>query len=141
LAASIAFRCGPTTRLPRSSGLDATGCTFFSHGGKQAVSMPINRARRPLVGARPTLQRMDRILGALDQALRTLFAQPRGTRPCPVVPAEPTHLGEQEKQHAAALMRVNHVGEICAQALYTAQAMATRNEALRQQFKEAAREE
>jgi ubiquinone biosynthesis monooxygenase Coq7 len=84
---------------------------------------------------------MDRILGAFDQALRTLFAQPRGTRPCPVVPAEPTHLGEQEKQHAAALMRVNHVGEICAQALYTAQAMATRNDALREQFRHAAREE
>jgi len=84
---------------------------------------------------------MDRILGAFDQALRTLFAQPRGTRACPVVPAEPTHLGAQEKRHAAALMRVNHVGEICAQALYTAQAMSTRNEVLRAQFKDAAREE
>lgn len=84
---------------------------------------------------------MDRILGALDQALRTLFAQPRGTRACPVVPAEATHLGAQEKRHAAALMRVNHVGEICAQALYTAQAMATRNDALRIQLEQAAREE
>ena len=84
---------------------------------------------------------MDRILGAFDQALRTLFAQPRGTRACPVVPAEPTHLGAQEKRHAAALMRVNHVGEICAQALYTAQAMTTRNQALRAQFQDAAREE
>src|SRR5262245_60434852 len=76
------------------------------------------------------LHRMDRILGAFDQALRTLFAKPRGTRPCPIVPAEATHMGEQERKHAAALMRVNHVGEICAQALYTAQAMTTRNEAL-----------
>jgi ubiquinone biosynthesis monooxygenase Coq7 len=84
---------------------------------------------------------MDRILGALDQALRTLFATPRGTRPCPVVPAEATHLGAQEKRHAAALMRVNHVGEVCAQALYTAQAMATRNESLRAQLAHAAREE
>ncbi|HZY15969.1 MAG TPA: 2-polyprenyl-3-methyl-6-methoxy-1,4-benzoquinone monooxygenase [Ramlibacter sp.] len=84
---------------------------------------------------------MDRFLGALDQALRTLFANPRGTRACPVVPAEPTHLGVQERSHAAALMRVNHVGEICAQALYTAQAMATRNEALRGQLEQAAREE
>lgn len=84
---------------------------------------------------------MDRILGALDQALRTLFASPRSTRACPVVPAEATHLGAQERRHAAALMRVNHVGEICAQALYTAQAMATRNDALRAQLEQAAREE
>jgi 3-demethoxyubiquinol 3-hydroxylase len=84
---------------------------------------------------------MDRFLGAFDQALRTLFAKPRGTRPCPVVPSESTHLGAQERSHAAALMRVNHVGEICAQALYTAQAMATRNELLRGQLERAAREE
>lgn len=84
---------------------------------------------------------MDRFLGACDQALRTLFAPPRGTRPCPVVPAEATHLGAQERSHAAALMRVNHVGEICAQALYTAQAMATQNDALRQSMEKAAREE
>lgn len=84
---------------------------------------------------------MDRFIGAVDQALRTLFATPRGTRACPVVPAEATHLGEQERKHAAALMRVNHVGEVCAQALYTAQAMSTRNEALRAQLEKASREE
>jgi ubiquinone biosynthesis monooxygenase Coq7 len=84
---------------------------------------------------------MDRILGALDGALRTLFATPRATRPCPVVPADQTHLGAQERHHAAALMRVNHVGEVCAQALYTAQAMATRNPDLRQKLERAAREE
>lgn len=84
---------------------------------------------------------MDRLLGACDQALRTLFAKPRGTWPCPVVPADSTHLGVEERRHAAALMRVNHVGEICAQALYTAQAMATRNDALRKSMEQAAREE
>lgn len=84
---------------------------------------------------------MDRFLGAVDQALRTLFATPRSSRPCPVVPAEATHLGAHERQHAAALMRVNHVGEICAQALYTAQAMATKNDELRSQLERAAREE
>jgi ubiquinone biosynthesis monooxygenase Coq7 len=91
--------------------------------------------------ARLKLVAMDRFIGALDQALRTLFATPRSSRPCPVVPAEATHLGAQERQHAAALMRVNHVGEICAQALYTAQAMATKNETLRTQLEQAAREE
>ena len=84
---------------------------------------------------------MDRFLGAADQALRTLFAKPRGTRPCPVVPSEATHLGEQERSHAAALMRVNHVGEVCAQALYTAQALATRDAPLRASLERAAREE
>jgi len=84
---------------------------------------------------------MDRLFGAFDQALRTLFAKPRGTRPCPIVPADSTHLGAQERRHAAALMRVNHVGEICAQALYTAQALATRDDALRASLEQAAREE
>jgi len=84
---------------------------------------------------------MDRLIGAVDGALRTLFAAPRATRPCPVLPAEETHLGAQERHHAAALMRVNHVGEICAQALYSAQALATRSERLRRHFEQAAREE
>jgi ubiquinone biosynthesis monooxygenase Coq7 len=84
---------------------------------------------------------MDRLLGAVDGALRTLFAPPRATRACPVVPADETHLGAQERSHAAALMRVNHVGEICAQALYTGQAMATRDDKLREHLAHAAREE
>lgn len=84
---------------------------------------------------------MDRFLGALDGALRTLFSSPRATRPCPVVPADDTHLGAQERKHAAALMRVNHVGEVCAQALYTAQALGTTDPALRAKLEQAAREE
>jgi ubiquinone biosynthesis monooxygenase Coq7 len=84
---------------------------------------------------------MDRLLGAADSALRTLFAQPRATRACPVVPGDATVLTASERRHAAGLMRVNHVGEICAQALYTSQAMATRDPALRQHFECAAREE
>lgn len=84
---------------------------------------------------------MDRLLGAADSALRTLFARPPASRPCPVVPSEATHLSPAEKRHAAALMRVNHVGEVCAQALYTAQAAATRDPKLREQFEQAAREE
>ena len=84
---------------------------------------------------------MDRLLGAADSALRTLFAQPRATRACPVVPGDATVLTASERRHAAGLMRVNHVGEICAQALYTSQAMATRDPALRRHFERAAREE
>jgi len=84
---------------------------------------------------------MDRLLGALDGALRTLFSTPRASRACPVVPGDETHLGADERRHAAALMRVNHVGEVCAQALYTAQALATSDSALRARMEQAAREE
>ena len=84
---------------------------------------------------------MDRFFGAADSALRTLFAKPHAGRPCPVVPADETRLQEREMRQSAALMRVNHVGEVCAQALYTAQALATRDPALRRHFERAADEE
>jgi ubiquinone biosynthesis monooxygenase Coq7 len=84
---------------------------------------------------------MDAFLGATDSALRTLFAKPRAARPCPVVPADETKLQPRERRHAAALMRVNHVGEVCAQALYTAQALATRNPELKRHFEHASDEE
>lgn len=84
---------------------------------------------------------MDRLIGVADAALRTLFAPPRAARPCPVVASQETVLTAAERQQAAALMRVNHVGEICAQALYTAQALATPNAALKARYEAAAREE
>jgi ubiquinone biosynthesis monooxygenase Coq7 len=84
---------------------------------------------------------MDAFLAAADSALRTLFAKPRALRACPIVPADETKLDGADRKHSAALMRVNHVGEICAQALYTAQALATRNPELRQHFERAADEE
>jgi ubiquinone biosynthesis monooxygenase Coq7 len=84
---------------------------------------------------------MDAFLAAADSALRTLFAKPRATRPCPVVPADETRLAAADRRHAAALMRVNHVGEVCAQALYTAQALATRDAKLRAHYERAAQQE
>lgn len=84
---------------------------------------------------------MDRILNAADAALRTLFAPARASRPCPVVAADETRLEPAERALSASLMRVNHVGEVCAQALYTAQAAATSNPGLRAHFLQAAREE
>ncbi|BDC39572.1 2-nonaprenyl-3-methyl-6-methoxy-1,4-benzoquinol hydroxylase [Paraburkholderia terrae] len=67
----------------------------------------------------------------------------RMSRPLPVPPAstEPVELTDEERAHAAGLMRVNHVGEVCAQALYQAQKLATRSPALKQAFEHAAREE
>jgi ubiquinone biosynthesis monooxygenase Coq7 len=84
---------------------------------------------------------MDALLAAADSALRTLFAKPRALRACPIVPADETKLDAAERKHAAALMRVNHVGEVCAQALYTAQALSTGNPELRRHFEKAADEE
>jgi ubiquinone biosynthesis monooxygenase Coq7 len=84
---------------------------------------------------------MDAFFAAADSALRTLFAKPRATRPCPVVPADETHLAAADRRQAAALMRVNHVGEVCAQALYTAQALATRDAKLRAHYERAAQQE
>ena len=84
---------------------------------------------------------MDAAISALDSALRTLFARPRSQRPSPGAGVPPPDLSPAQKREAAALMRVNHVGEICAQALYTAQALATRDPALRRHLEQAAREE
>lgn len=83
----------------------------------------------------------DAVLTAADTALRTLFAKPHAAMACPTVAEGETALSDREKQHAAALMRVNHVGEVCAQALYTAQAMTTPNAQLRDHFTRACVEE
>jgi 3-demethoxyubiquinol 3-hydroxylase len=91
---------------------------------------------------------MDSFLIAADSALRTLFARPRAARPCNTLPeSENVVLSPEDRQLSGALMRVNHVGEVCAQALYTAQALAARQssmpqrERLVQQLEAACREE
>ena len=87
------------------------------------------------------LPSLDQTLRVADTALRAIFTRPHATRTCPTVPELPSDLTVPEKRHAAALMRVNHVGEVCAQALYTAQALATDNAELRQHLQHAAQEE
>lgn len=84
---------------------------------------------------------IDRFFTTFDSALRTVFTSHTGAQACPTVSGDATELSEQEKKEAGALMRVNHVGEVCAQALYTAQAFATKNEALRAHFIKASAEE
>ena len=86
------------------------------------------------------LPSMDALLTAADSALRTNFAAPRASRPTPDAEQAVT-LSASEEKLAGALMRVNHVGEICAQALYTAQALATPDPALRAHLDAASREE
>ena len=84
---------------------------------------------------------MDKFLTAADAALRTLFAAPRASEASPASGMAEATLTPQERRLSGALMRVNHVGEVCAQALYTAQASVTRDPDLRAHLLNAAREE
>lgn len=84
---------------------------------------------------------IDSLLIAADNALRTISGTSRAARPRPEGITAPDALAEPERQHAGALMRVNHVGEICAQALYQAQGLSTRDPVLKAHFDQAAREE
>jgi len=97
------------------------------------------------MSAAVVLSPLDRALSAVERTLRTLGGRPVASRRYPadsVVddPATPS-LTDAERDEAAALMRVNHVGEICAQALYEAQALGTAEPGLRETFLHAAREE
>lgn len=91
--------------------------------------------------ARPALTSLDTLLTAADSALRTLSGASHAGRDCPTPSAPSEPLDETQRRLSGALMRVNHVGEVCAQALYSAQALSTRDPVLRAQFEHAAREE
>ena len=84
---------------------------------------------------------MDTLLTTADRALRTVFAHHHASRASPASGTADASLSDAEKREASALMRVNHVGEVCAQALYTAQALATKNEGLRRHLQAACDEE
>ncbi len=86
---------------------------------------------------------LDAWISAFQAAVGVVAGGPLAQREDPAAAARgaPQQLGDEERKHAAALMRVNHVGEICAQAMYEAQALATRDEALRALFRHAAAEE
>ena len=84
---------------------------------------------------------MDTLLTTADRAMRTLFAHHHAGRTNPSIGIAVASLSKAEKREASALMRVNHVGEVCAQALYTAQALATHNESLRNHLQAACEEE
>lgn len=93
-----------------------------------------------MVGRRYSL--VDRVIAQFDAGIQTLYGRPRGTgRPSPANGLPEPELDRQERRKAARLMRVNHCGEICAQALYQAQAITTRNPTLRQTLARAAAEE
>ncbi len=91
-------------------------------------------ARKPLTG-------LDLLWGAADRALRTLAAPPVAGRSSPAGTDDPRNLGDEERRRAAALMRVNHAGEVAAQALYEGQALTARNPQVRDTLRRAAEEE
>lgn len=83
----------------------------------------------------------DDLIIAFDRGLRTLFANAPTVRSLPAGNLPEADMSETEKRHAAALMRINHTGEICAQALYQGQALTARNPEVKRALEEAAWEE
>ena len=84
---------------------------------------------------------IDSIIPEFDKALRAVFGAAPTRRPMPGQDLPEAAMSEHEKRHVAALMRVNHCGEICAQALYQGQALSSRDPAVRRELDQAAWEE
>lgn len=84
---------------------------------------------------------IDQLIIGFDRALRTVFANAHTVRPVPGESRPEAEMSEEERRHAAALMRVNHCGEICAQALYQGQALMSDNEDIKKALAGAAQEE
>jgi len=84
---------------------------------------------------------MDKWIVGVDKALRAMTGVIKSSRPSPAQALDETELSPAEKRHSAGLMRVNHVGEVCAQALYDSQARFSRNESTRSQLQHAGMEE
>lgn len=83
----------------------------------------------------------DDLIISFDRALRTLAGLATTSRPVPGASLPQAEMNDEERRHAAGLMRVNHTGEVCAQALYAAQALVARNPDTKQSLAQAAREE
>ena len=84
---------------------------------------------------------LDRLITAFDQTLRIITGITSAHRPNPAASVPSGALNEADRRHSAGLMRINHVGEVCAQALYEAQSRFARTEVTRQQFVMAGQEE
>ena len=84
---------------------------------------------------------IDRFIAEFDQGLRTVLAEAQTLRPFPDRDKSESQLSDSEKRRAAALMRINHSGEVCAQALYNGQALTARNPVTEAALREASQEE
>ena len=87
------------------------------------------------------LDAIDRAIVELDRALRTVAGVHAARRASPADTVPEADLDAGKREHAAALMRVNHVGEVCAQALYQGQSLTARNDSVRASLEQAAQEE
>ncbi len=83
----------------------------------------------------------DKLIATFDAGLRTVFAHAHAARPRPDATLDEPALDDASKSHAAALMRINHVGEVCAQALYSGQALTSRSPHIVSALQHAAAEE
>lgn len=83
----------------------------------------------------------DQLILEFDRALRTIFSHARSVRPIPGNACPDVELDAEQKRHVIGLMRINHCGEICAQALYQGQALTSRDPGVRDALKGAADEE
>jgi len=88
-----------------------------------------------------TLTPLDRLLAGIERALETVAGSPEANRPSPAHGITHAEMDDAERRHAAGLMRVNHTGEVCAQALYDGQAALARKEENRAYLQHAAAEE
>jgi ubiquinone biosynthesis monooxygenase Coq7 len=88
-----------------------------------------------------TLSPLDRLLAGIERALETVAGAPEAARVSPAATLEEAPLDDAERRHAAGLMRINHTGEVCAQALYDGQAALARDETTRRHLRHAADEE
>src|SRR4051812_22100412 len=84
---------------------------------------------------------IDRLIISFDRGVRTLFGSALSARPVPGQDIPDLELHTVQRRHGAALMRVNHTGEVCAQALYQGQALTARGANARTALEQAAREE
>jgi len=84
---------------------------------------------------------VDRAIGHIDHAMFNIFCEQSSSRPYPAESGSDTELSEKQRRLSAGLMRVNHAGEMAAQALYQGQSLTAREPALRQKFHQASIEE
>jgi len=84
---------------------------------------------------------VDELISGVDRLVRVVSGVTSASRPNPAVKIPDVQLDDAERRRSAGLMRVNHVGEVCAQALYDAQGAFAKTDELRRQFRQAGREE
>ena len=93
------------------------------------------------MSSKRSINPLDQLIVGMDKALRVIGGVASASRPTPAAHADDAQLDAAEQRHSAGLMRVNHVGEVCAQALYNAQARFATSDVMRAQFAQAGREE